>query len=173
MLSLQESIGLDGKCAIVAGGGASGEGIGNGRAAALLLARAGAKVLVVDREAPLAERTAQMIREQGGVALAHGADLTHEAQCQSMVELAMKQFGRVDILDNNVGIASHTSVVHETQAHWARVMQVNVEVMFLTSKSVIPAMVEGGQGGPSSIFLPSQPCDHVDWLRIQHRRGRS
>ena len=55
---------LAGKCAIVAGGGAAGEGIGNGRAAAILLARAGAKVFVVDREKALAERTAQMVEEE-------------------------------------------------------------------------------------------------------------
>ena len=78
MLTLQDSIGLAGKCAIVAGGGAAGEGIGNGRAAAILLARAGAKVFVVDREKALAERTAQMVEEEGGVARAHGADLTKE-----------------------------------------------------------------------------------------------
>ena len=147
MLTLQESIGLDGKCAIVAGGGAAGDGIGNGRAAALLLARAGAKVFVVDREEKLAAYTARMIEEQGGNAFAYGADLTQEDQCEAMAAGAMKQFGRVDILDNNIGIASDTSVVHETQTHWERVMRVNVEAMFLTSKHVIPAMIESGGGG--------------------------
>ena len=147
MLSLAESLGLDTKCAIVAGGGAAGEGIGNGRAAAIALARAGAGVFVVDRELALAERTVEMIREEGGVAYAHAADLTRESECEQMVACAMERFGRVDILDNNIGIGSNASVVDESQSQWERVMQVNVEVMFLTSKYVIPAMISGGEGG--------------------------
>ncbi len=140
-------MGLEGKCAIVAGGGAAGDGIGNGRAAAILLARTGAKVFVVDRELELAARTAEMIDEEGGTAYAYGADLTQEAECEAMVTAAMSQFGRVDILDNNVGIGSNASVIDETQTQWKRVMQVNVEVMFLTSKYAIAAMIESGDGG--------------------------
>ena len=81
------------------------------------------------------------------MARAHGADLTKEDQCMAMVSAAMKQFGRVDILDNNIGIGSNASVVEETQMQWERVMQVNVEVMFLTAKYAIPAMIESGDGG--------------------------
>ena len=69
--SLQTDLGLEGKVAIVAGGGAAGDGIGNGRAAAILLARAGAKVFVVDRSLELAEGTVHMIESEGGVAVAH------------------------------------------------------------------------------------------------------
>ena len=65
-----EEWGLVGKVAIVTGGGAAGEGIGNGRAAAILLARAGANVLVVDRDLMLAERTVAMIAADGGNAVA-------------------------------------------------------------------------------------------------------
>ena len=147
MLSLSESIGLEGKCAIVAGGGAAGDGIGNGRAAAILLARAGANVFVVDRKLALAARTAEMIGEEGGTAHAHEADLTQETECDAMVAAAMSQFGRLDILDNNIGIGSNASVVTETQTQWERVMQVNVEAMFLTSKYTIPAMLKSGDGG--------------------------
>ena len=147
LVSLRESIGLEGKCAIVAGGGAAGDGIGNGRAAAILLARAGANVFVVDRDQSLAERTVEMIETEGGSAVAHGANLTEELACEAMVAAVMSRFGRVDVLDNNVGIGSNASVLDETRSQWERVMQVNVEVMFLTSKHVIPAMIESAGGG--------------------------
>ena len=103
---LHADLGLEGKVAIVAGGGAAGDGIGNGRAAAILLARAGARVLVVDRSLDLAEGTVRMIAAEGGEAAAHEADLTDEGQCAEMVEATLARFGRVDVLDNNVGIAS-------------------------------------------------------------------
>jgi NAD(P)-dependent dehydrogenase (short-subunit alcohol dehydrogenase family) len=143
----EDDAGLAGKVAIVAGGGAAGDGIGNGRAAAMLLARAGTRVLIVDREAALAERTVAMITAEGGTAAAHQADLTDEAQCKRMVAAAVERFGRLDFLDNNVGIGSRGSVVEEAQETWRRVMQVNVEVMYLTSKYAIPAMIKtAGRG---------------------------
>ena len=144
---LHADLGLEGKIAIVAGGGAAGDGIGNGRAAAILLARAGARVLVVDRSLDLAEDTVRMIASEGGEAAAHEADLTDEGQCKAMADAALARFGRIDILDNNVGIASLDTVLTETRTRWERVMRVNVEAMFLTSKHVIPAMIESGDGG--------------------------
>src|SRR5437899_4618643 len=93
--------GLSGKVAIVTGGGAAGDGIGNGRAAAILLGRAGTKVLVVDRELALAERTVAMIAADGGTAVAHAADLTDEKQVKDTVGAALDHFGRLDFLDNN------------------------------------------------------------------------
>lgn len=146
-MTVTENLGLEGKVAIVAGGGAKGDGIGNGRAAAILFARAGAKVFVVDRDIALAQRTAEMIRAEGGDAAAHAADLTEEAQCEAMVAAAVARFGRLDILDNNVGIGSSATVVEESREKWEQVMRVNVEVMFLTSKYAIPAMIESGDGG--------------------------
>ena len=138
--------GLDGKVAIVTGGGAAGDGIGNGRAAAILLAEAGARVLVVDRELKLALRTSDMIIKGGGETAAFAADVTDEAHCHSMVTDAMVRWGRVDCLDNNVGIGSQGSVVDEAAEDWRRVMQVNVEAMFLSAKAAIPAMRESGGG---------------------------
>ncbi len=139
--------GLAGKVAIVTGGGAAGEGIGNGRAAAILLARAGARVLVVDRELALAARTVEMIADEGGVALAHAADVTESDSCRAMVARAVAEWGRVDCLDNNVGIGSRGSVVEEDPEEWRRVMRVNVESMVLAARHAIPAMRRGGSGG--------------------------
>ena len=84
------------------------------------------KVLVVDRELPLAQRTVEMIAERGGEAAAMAADLTVSADCASVVDAAVSRFGRLDILDNNVGIGSRLSVVDEDEDNWKRVMDVNV-----------------------------------------------
>lgn len=142
-----EEWGLIGKVAVVVGGGAAGDGIGNGRAAAILLARAGARVLVVDRELALAERTVSMIAAEGGDAVAAAYDVTRSMECAAMVDDAISRWGRLDCLDNNVGIGSKGTVVEETEENWARVMQVNVETMFLTCKHVIPAMVRTAGAG--------------------------
>jgi NAD(P)-dependent dehydrogenase (short-subunit alcohol dehydrogenase family) len=136
-----DDAGLRDRVAIVAGGGAvDPDGIGNGRAAAILLARAGTKVLVVDREQKLAQRTVELIAGEGGMAMALGADLTKPAECKRMVEAAVDTWGRLDFLDNNIGISSKGTVVDEPLETWQRMMQVNVEVMFLTAKHAIPAM---------------------------------
>ena len=142
-----EDLGLKDKVAIVTGGGAAGTGIGNGRAAAILLARAGARVLVVDRELDLARQTVKMIVEEGGQAAPHAADVTDEAQCRELVAAALTQFGRLDLLDNNVGIASTGSVVQEDPERWRRLMQVNVDSMFLVSRHAIPAMINTAGAG--------------------------
>ena len=138
--------GLEGKVAIVTGAGARADGIGNGRAAAILLATSGVHVLCVDREFELAERTAAMIGAAGFSARAHAADVTLLADCEAMVEAALAHWGRLDVLDNNVGIGSRGSVVEEDVERWHRVMTVNVDSMFLASKAAIPAMRATGSG---------------------------
>jgi NAD(P)-dependent dehydrogenase (short-subunit alcohol dehydrogenase family) len=145
-----DGLGLDGKVTIVTGGGAADDGIGNGRAAAILLACAGARVLVVDLDqerAERAERTVAMIAAEGGTAAAFVADVTDEPQARSMVDAALAQFGRLDCLDNNVGISGRRSVVDMAPQDWRRVMQVNVDSMFMASRHAIPAMKETAGGG--------------------------
>ncbi len=143
-----EEWGLIGKVAIVTGGGAAGDGIGNGRAACILLARAGAHVLVVDKDVALAERTVAMIAEEGGAAAAAASyDVTRSSECEAMVADAVRRWGRLDCLDNNVGIGSKGTVVDETEENWTRVMHVNVDSMFLCCKHAIPSMIASGDGG--------------------------
>ena len=134
------------KVAIVVGGGARGDGIGNGRAAAILMAADGAKVLVVDLDEALANRTAAMIAENGGTAAAMTADVTQAAECIQIAEKALSLWGRVDALDNNVGIGSSKSILEETEEDWDRVMEVNVKAMMLTGKHIAPAIAESGGG---------------------------
>ena len=140
-------LGLKDKVAIVAGGGALGEGIGNGRAASILLAEAGVRVLVVDRDEELANNTVKMIKDRGGEALGIRGDLIQSDQCKRVVDFVLKNWGRLDILDNNIGIDSKLSVVDETEEYWDRVMEVNLKPMFLMSKYAIPAMINSGDGG--------------------------
>ncbi|MGY8959711.1 MAG: SDR family NAD(P)-dependent oxidoreductase [Alphaproteobacteria bacterium] len=142
-----DDLGLTDKVAIVSGGGALDDGVGNGRAAALLLARSGARVLLVDRNLEAAEGTVALIKKDGGATSAFAADVTNEDDCRNMVDAAMTQFGRLDFLDNNVGIGSRGSVVDEALETYRKVMRVNVESMFLTSKYAIPVMIASGGGG--------------------------
>src|SRR5262249_62203688 len=117
-VEVPDSWGLTGKVAVVTGGGAAGDGIGNGRAAAILLARVGAQVVGVDRESALAQRTVTMIAEDGGVAIAVQADVTRAEDCAAIVQTALERFGRLDLLDNNVGIGSRGTVLDATQKRW-------------------------------------------------------
>jgi NAD(P)-dependent dehydrogenase (short-subunit alcohol dehydrogenase family) len=112
-----------------------------------LLAREGAKVLVADRDLTLAERTVEMIAAEGGTAAAASGDVTNESDCKALVEACVDRWGRLDFLDNNVGIGSRGSVVDEAPERYRYVMQVNVESMFLLSKYAIPAMVKTARGG--------------------------
>jgi NAD(P)-dependent dehydrogenase (short-subunit alcohol dehydrogenase family) len=137
---------LAGKVAIVTGAGSRAEGIGNGRAAAVLFAREGAKVLVVDQHREAAEATGKMIEGEGGEAALFLADVTRSEDCQAMVEDALRRWGRLDILDNNVGIGGRGSVVETDEAHWTQMMNVNVLSMVLTSRHAIPAMARTGGG---------------------------
>jgi NAD(P)-dependent dehydrogenase (short-subunit alcohol dehydrogenase family) len=143
----EDDLGLADKVAIVSGGGAKDDGIGNGRAAAILLARAGTKVVVSDLDVKLAERTVEMIKAEGGTAIAQACDATKESDCKRLVDAAVDHWGRLDFLDNNVGIGSRASVVDEKPEEYRRVMQVNVETMFLLSKHAIPAMIKTAKGG--------------------------
>ena len=97
---------LKDKVAIVVGAGQSpGEGIGNGRATALTFAREGAKVLCVDHNLASVQETVDMIAETQGTAAACKADVTKNAEIKAMVDEAIKRWGRIDVLHNNVGVS--------------------------------------------------------------------
>jgi NAD(P)-dependent dehydrogenase (short-subunit alcohol dehydrogenase family) len=140
---------LEGKVAIVTGAGSQlDEGVGNGRAAAILFAREGAKVLLVDRKRSAAEATFDMIREEDPEADVDvfEADVTNSDDCRAMVEKAVANWGRLDILDNNVGIGIGGTVVGVSEDDWDLIMRVNVKSMMLASKHAVPAMTAGGGG---------------------------
>ncbi|MEM9621734.1 MAG: SDR family NAD(P)-dependent oxidoreductase [Pseudomonadota bacterium] len=136
------------KVAIVVGAGQTpGETIGNGRATAVMFAREGAKVLLVDRNEASALETQQMIAAEGGDSQVCVADVTREADCQRFAKACIDHYGRIDILQNVVGIGTGdrgpTSLEAETFDH---LMAVNLKGMFLSCKHVIPQMREQGSG---------------------------
>jgi NAD(P)-dependent dehydrogenase (short-subunit alcohol dehydrogenase family) len=87
-----------------------------------------------------------MIKEEGGEAEIFMGDVNKDADCRTMVERAVSRWGRLDILDNNVGIEGRGSVVSVTEEDWDRVMTVNVKTMMLTGKYAVPTMAAGGGG---------------------------
>ncbi|MBV9562424.1 MAG: glucose 1-dehydrogenase [Bradyrhizobium sp.] len=144
---------LKGKVAMVVGAGSIGPGWGNGKATAVTFAREGARVFCVDRNAAAAEETVGLIRGEGGQAVAFTADVSKASEVEAMVAACLKTFGRIDVLDNNVGIAEMGSVVEVTEAEWDRVFAVNLKSAYLAMKHVIPIMVK--QGGGSIINISS------------------
>ena len=149
--TIANDYGLTGKVAIVSGaGGPIGqglqEGVTNGRAAAILLARAGAKVCVVGRSLELAQHTVDIITQEGGEAFAHVADVTQAAACRAVVEATVKRYGRLDCLDNNVGRSAPGDVVEMSLEQWRSMFALNVDSMMLMCKYAIPAMIASGGG---------------------------
>ena len=137
---------LDGKVAIVTGAGSSSEGIGNGKATAILFAREGAKVLLVDAYEERAKETEELIAKEGGTASAFVADVTSATDCEKMAQAAVDRYGRLDILDNNVGISIRADVLEVTEEQWDKIMDVNVKSIMLSSKYCIPHMKDTGGG---------------------------
>jgi len=139
---------LDGKVAIVTGAGQTpGDTIGNGRATALLFAREGARVLVVDRDEASARETEEKIRSAGNEAATFRGDVTCSEDCRAMTRTCVDRYGRIDVLHNNVGIgAGDSGPVHLTEEAWDRIHTVNLKSMFLTPKHVLPVMRRQGSG---------------------------
>ena len=144
---------LKGKTALVVGAGSIGPGWGNGKATAVTFAREGAAVCCVDRNAAAAEETVGIIKSEGGNATAFTADVSRAAEVEAMVAACLKTYGRIDVLDNNVGIAEIGSVIEVNEASWDRVFAVNLKSAYLAMKQVIPLMVR--QGGGSIINISS------------------
>jgi NAD(P)-dependent dehydrogenase (short-subunit alcohol dehydrogenase family) len=137
---------LEGMVAIVTGAGSRGPGVGNGKAAAVLFAREGARVALVDHILERAQETEAIIRAEGGEAFSLQADVTVDEDCRHVVDATVQRYGRLDILHNNVGISGGGSVVEVDEAAWDRVMTVNVKSMMLTCKHAVPVMAAGGGG---------------------------
>ena len=125
----------------------TGAGNGIGRAAALAFAGRGAKVVVVDRDAQGAERTAATIRQQGGDAQFHVADVTKSAEVQGYVDAATGAYGRIDCFFNNAGIEGKlAAIVDMDEAVFDQVWSVNVKGVFLGLKAVLPVMLAQKSG---------------------------
>ena len=139
---------LSGKVAIVSGAGTyGGSGVGNGAAAAIVFAREGAKVVLVDAVQEWADATKDIIEEEGGEAISAAANVTQADECSRVVDAAIGRFGRLDILHNNVGGGGASgSVVEATDEDWANSISVNVMSMINMSRYSVPHMKNGGGG---------------------------
>jgi len=132
---------LAGKVALITGGAS-----GIGRATALLFAREGAAVALVDINIEQGQSTVAEIESLGGRAIFIPCDITRADDCQAAVEKTISSFGRLDILFNNAGIVRRANVIDTTEDEWDKVMAVNVKSIFLMSKYSIPHMDKLGGG---------------------------
>jgi NAD(P)-dependent dehydrogenase (short-subunit alcohol dehydrogenase family) len=142
--------------AVVSGGGSRGTGIGNGRAAAILLARAGARVAVWDADRAAADATAQAITAEGGTATAYRVDVTDDVQVAHAVTTVVAELGPPSVLVNNVGVSGPMGTAETLDLdEWDRGLRINVTSMMLTVRHVVPHMRRAGAGSIvniSSIF---------------------
>jgi NAD(P)-dependent dehydrogenase (short-subunit alcohol dehydrogenase family) len=135
---------LEGKTAIIIGAGQSaGEGVGNGRAAALRFAQEGARIMAVDRDIRSAEETAAMVQQGGGECYAFEADVTREATLKAAIAAGEKRWGRIDILHYNVGVSiggGDAMLLDFTEEIFDRIAAINLRGAIMACKHVIPIM---------------------------------
>ncbi|RDL39158.1 Uncharacterized protein BP5553_03498 [Venustampulla echinocandica] len=174
------SASFSGKVAIVTGAGSVGGGIGNGRAISILLAEQGASVVCVDRQRDWVNRTVEMVEaETKGKAIAFIGDVTKSEDCEKAVDMAVSEFGHLDILVNNVGIGGAKGMAVEVDmVEW---MELNVSSIVLMAKFAIPAMkkntgqvrgaivnmgsVAGLRGGTPHLLYPASKGAIVNMMR--------
>jgi len=139
---------LKDKVVIVTGAGASGddEFVGIGQAIAVLMAAQGASVLIVDMDEANAVKTVSQIHEFEGIASIFIGDVTDRVSCNNMANTALERYGKIDVLVNNVGIVGPGSVTDVSEDFWDKVIDVNLKSVMLSSKYVIPEMINTGGG---------------------------
>ena len=137
---------LKDKIAILFGAGSVGPGWGNGKATAVLFARNGAHVICVDVNLEAAQETVDIIRSEGGAAMAFDCDVTNSQAVRDVVEQVIGQHGRIDILHNNVGYATMGGPIELDETAWHRTIDLNVTSCFITCKHVLPHMLSRRSG---------------------------
>jgi len=141
---------MAGKVAIVAGAGSVGPAgskiAGNGKATAILLARQGAAVFLLDINQEAMAETRSMIEAEGGICATHRCDMMVADQVRDMVRACLDRFKRIDILVNNVGGSAPGDPVSMTEEVWDRQIDLNLKTAFLGCKYVLPVMAEQGRG---------------------------
>lgn len=137
---------LKNKVAFIAGAGSIGDGWGNGKATAVLLARQGATVFGTDLNPQSVEDTKKIINGEGGNCAVQACDMTDSDAVKAAVENCMKQFGRIDILVNNVGGSAPGSPADMPEEVWDKQLDHNLKTAFLGCKHVLPVMEKQGSG---------------------------
>ena len=170
---------VKGKVAIVTGAGSSADGIGNGRACAVLLATQGAKIVLVDNNEAAAQETAKMIDNEGGECIVVKADVSNLIDCEGAVQAAFSQWGCLDILINNVGTSRVPgNAVELNIEEWEKGFRVNVTSMMMMVRHAVPLMKKSGggsiinissitalHGGHPNLFYPTSKAAIVNMTR--------
>ena len=159
---LQELINLSGRAAIVTGGA---KGIGQG--ICYRLAEAGAAVLVADMDETAAQSTAQELVSKGWRAAAFKVDVSSEDEIKAMIGACQQQFGSLDILVNNAGIYPNEPLSQMSKEDFEKVMRVNLEGVFLTTKYAAEVMKAAGKGG-RIINITSIDALHPSMVDLAH-----
>jgi len=141
-MSLLDQFRLEGKVAIVTGGGR-----GLGKAMARGMAEAGAKLAIPDIQKDLAEESAADLAELGVDTLPIHADVTDAESVERAVERVLEEWGRIDVLLNNAGICKNIPAEDMSEADWQEVIDVNLKGVFLCAREVGSHMIERGEGG--------------------------
>ncbi len=149
---------LKDKVVFFSGAGSIGPGWGNGKAAAVAMAREGAKIFALDVNGDAVEETAKVIREEGGTVETTTCDVSKADQVEAAVKKCMDAFGRIDVLDNNVGIIDPGGPEELSEEQWDRLMAINVKSIYLTCRHILPIMTK--QGGGSIINVSSIASTH-------------
>jgi NAD(P)-dependent dehydrogenase (short-subunit alcohol dehydrogenase family) len=144
---------LGGRAALVVGAGSSGPGWGNGKATALTFAREGARVACADLNLAAAQETVALIEAERGEGIALQTDVAKAADIEAMVSATLAQYGRIDVLDYNVGLAEAGGIVEIAEADWDRIFAINLKGAMLTMKHVLPVMER--QGGGAIVLISS------------------
>src|SRR5437899_8645896 len=142
---------LSGKVAVVTGAAPRGEGVGNGMATAILFAREGAKVVLVNRSAERAEKLAWQIKGEGGEASVFAGDITKAETAEAMAAFVVKTYGRLDILHNNVGIGAPGTPETVTETDWHQALEAHLTSTLLCTQCRMPRMKAGAGGALVSV----------------------
>ncbi|MEW9672106.1 SDR family NAD(P)-dependent oxidoreductase [Ammoniphilus sp. 3BR4] len=158
-MNIMDKFSLKNKVSVVTGGA-----IGLGKAMATALAQAGSHIVIADMNLEGAQQTANELREQGVETLAVQVDVTNERQVDEMVEAVLRKFDKIDVLFNNAGICQHVKAEEMSYEDWNKIMNVNLNSVFLVSKAVGKVMIRQNQGNiinissMTGVIVPIPQC---------------
>ena len=132
---------LDGKVAVI-----TGAGLGMGRQGAIIFTKEGAKVVAVDWDSESGEETVRMIKKAGNEAVFVEADVSKSEDVKKMINTAVDNYSKLDILYNKAGIAPVDPILESTEEKWEKVIGVNLKGVWLGMKYAIPEMLKSGGG---------------------------
>ena len=156
---------LQNKVAVIVGAGSSGTGLSNGRAVSQLFAREGAKIFAVDRDVASLEETCRAVAGDGGTIRSAIVDITDARAVCAAIEQCVAQYEIINVLHNNVGIASTGGIASLSDEEWERVLDINLSGIRNTCRAILPVMERAGGG---AIVNTSSLLSHLTLRKIQN-----